>query len=55
VRKRMGSTTSSRLCERDSIQGHVPKTVGEGYGDVPPDISFQEIERLPPYVIRSST
>lgn len=38
---------------RDRIQGHVPQTEGEGYGEVPPDISLQEIERLPRYVIPS--
>lgn len=36
---------------RDRVQGHVPRTEGEGYGDVPPDVMLREISRLPKYVV----
>ncbi len=32
---------------RDAIQGHVPRTEGEGYGDTPPEVSLREIRKLP--------
>jgi len=34
---------------RDRIQGHAPRTEGEAYGDVPPDVSFEHIARMPRY------
>lgn len=34
---------------RDAIQGHVPRTEGEGYGDHPLDAMQREIELLPRY------
>lgn len=36
---------------RDRVQGHVPRTEGKGYGDVPPDVMLREISRLLKYVI----
>lgn len=33
----------------DYIQGHVPRTEGEGYGDIEPAVTFAEIKRLPAY------
>jgi len=34
---------------RDRIQGHAPRTEGEGYGDVPVDVSYEAIAQLPRY------
>lgn len=36
---------------RDRIQGHAPRTEGEGYGDVSPEAMVREIKRLPRYVV----
>lgn len=33
----------------DYIQGHVPRTEGEGYGDTEPAVTLAEIKRLPAY------
>lgn len=46
--------TQARRCRmdpevRDAIQGHVPRTEGEGYGDNPPEVMLREIELLPRY------
>jgi|GEM_PF-419453 len=32
---------------RDAIQGHAPRTEGEGYGSVPPEVTDREIRKLP--------
>ena len=32
---------------RDVIQGHSPRTVGETYGDIRPEVSLREISKLP--------
>jgi len=34
---------------RDRIQGHAPRTEGEGYGDVSPSATLREIALLPKY------
>lgn len=34
---------------RDRIQGHVPRTEGEGYGDVSPRATLREVSLLPKY------
>lgn len=34
---------------RDMIQGHVPRTVGESYGDLWPHVMLREISKLPLY------
>jgi integrase len=34
---------------RDAIQGHAPRTEGEDYGEVPPDVMFSEILKHPRY------
>lgn len=36
---------------RDLIQGHVPRTEGEDYGDTFPEVSLREIKRLPRYKV----
>lgn len=36
---------------RDYMQGHVPATEGEAYGDFPPDVLLHEISKLPRIVI----
>ncbi len=36
---------------RDAIQGHVPRTDGEDYGDNPPDVMLAEIVKLPRYEV----
>lgn len=48
--------TQARRCRmdpetRDAIQGHVPRTEGEAYGDHPPEVMLREIKRLPRYEI----
>ncbi len=35
----------------DAIQGHAPRTEGEGYGEVPPDVMWPEIVKYPRYEI----
>lgn len=34
---------------RDRIQGHAPRTEGEGYGDVSPEATLREVSLLPKY------
>ncbi|WGS01085.1 hypothetical protein MTX26_09795 [Bradyrhizobium sp. ISRA443] len=36
---------------RDAIQGHAPRTEGEDYGEVPPDVMLSEIRKLPKYEV----
>jgi integrase len=36
---------------RDAIQGHAPRTEGEEYGEVPPDVMLAEILKYPRYEI----
>jgi len=36
---------------RDRVQGHAPRTEGEGYGDVSPEATLREIKLLPRYEI----
>jgi hypothetical protein len=36
---------------RDYIQGHTPRTEGEAYGDISPEVTFREIKQLPTYII----
>jgi len=36
---------------RDAIQGHVPKTEGQAYGEWPLDALRAEVEKLPPYFV----
>jgi integrase len=48
--------SQARICRmdpeiRDYIQGHAPRTEGEAYGDISPEVTFREIKRLPRYVI----
>ncbi len=38
---------------RDYIQGHAPRTEGEAYGDISPDVMLREIKRLPSYATHS--
>lgn len=38
---------------RDYIQGHVPRTEGEKYGEFSPKVLLREIERLPSYKINN--
>lgn len=38
---------------RDAIQGHVPRTEGEGYGDTFPEVALRELEKLPRYEVGS--
>jgi hypothetical protein len=33
----------------DAIQGHAPRTEGEDYGEVPPDVMLPEILKHPKY------
>lgn len=40
---------------RDYMQGHVPATEGEAYGDFPPDVLFHEISKLPRIEIEEKT
>jgi hypothetical protein len=35
----------------DAIQGHAPRTEGEGYGEVPADVMLPEILKYPRYRI----
>jgi integrase len=35
----------------DAIQGHAPRTEGEDYGEVPPDVMLPEILKYPKYEI----
>jgi integrase len=35
----------------DTIQGHAPRTEGEGYGEVPPDVMLPEILKYPKYEV----
>lgn len=39
---------------RDAIQGHAPRTEGEDYGEVPPDVMLPEILKLPKYEVRAN-
>ncbi|MGB3795751.1 MAG: tyrosine-type recombinase/integrase, partial [Alteraurantiacibacter sp.] len=39
---------------RDAIQGHVPRTEGEGYGGTPAEVSWREIKKLPRYKIEGA-
>lgn len=34
---------------RDAIQGHTPRTEGEGYGDTFPEVALRELAKLPRY------
>ena len=34
---------------RDFIQGHLPRTEGERYGDTSPEVTLREISKLPRY------
>ena len=36
---------------RDAIQGHAPRSEGEGYGAVPPEVMLKEIAKLPRYYV----
>lgn len=36
---------------RDAIQGHAPRSEGEAYGEVPTELMFREIAKLPRYVV----
>lgn len=36
---------------RDYIQGHKPRTEGEGYGEIEPEVTLREIKKLPRYEI----
>jgi integrase len=36
---------------RDAIQGHAPRTEGEEYGEVPPDVMRSEMLKLPRYQV----
>ena len=36
---------------RDAIQGHVPRTEGEDYGEHPPEVMLEEIVKLPRYEV----
>jgi integrase len=36
---------------RDAIQGHAPRTEGEDYGEVPPDVMLPEILKYPKYQV----
>lgn len=36
---------------RDAIQGHVPRTEGEGYGGTPAEVTWREIRKLPRYKV----
>ncbi|WP_156389085.1 DUF6538 domain-containing protein [Mesorhizobium sp. Root695] len=36
---------------RDYMQGHIPATEGEAYGDFPPDVLLHEISKLPRFEI----
>jgi hypothetical protein len=36
---------------RDAIQGHAPRTEGEDYGEVEPDVMLAEILKLPQYQV----
>jgi integrase len=38
----------------DAIQGHAPRTEGEDYGEVPPDVMYPEILKYPKYEIVAS-
>jgi integrase len=38
----------------DSIQGHAPRTEGEEYGEVPPDVMLPEIMKYPWYRVDAS-
>jgi hypothetical protein len=35
----------------DAIQGHAPRTKGEDYGEVAPDVMLREIKKYPRYEI----
>lgn len=35
----------------DAIQGHAPRTQGEGYGEVPISLMMEAIQRLPRYAV----
>ncbi|QUS42113.1 integrase [Tardiphaga alba] len=37
--------------KRDAIQGHAPRTEGENYGEIPPDVMLPEILKLPRYEV----
>lgn len=39
----------------DAIQGHAPRTDGEDYGEVPPDVMLPEILKYPRYEIEAPT
>ncbi|MET4278546.1 MULTISPECIES: DUF6538 domain-containing protein [unclassified Bradyrhizobium] len=38
---------------RDAIQGHAPRTEGEDYGEIPPDVMLPEILKYPWYQIEA--
>ena len=41
---------------RDAIEGHTPRTEGEQYGgDVPLDVKWAELQRLPRFVVKPPT
>ena len=37
---------------RDAIQGHTPRTEGEGYGDTFPEVALRELAKLPRYKLK---
>jgi hypothetical protein len=39
----------------DAIQGHAPRTDGEDYGEIPPDVMLAEILKYPWYKIEAPT
>ena len=39
---------------RDAIEGHAPRTEGEDYGEVPPDVMLYEILKLPRYRVAAA-
>jgi integrase len=48
--------TEARRCQmasdvRDYVQGHAPRTEGENYGDMPLDVTFNEIRKLASYKV----
>ena len=39
---------------RDAIQGHAPRTEGEGYGGTPAEVTWREIKKLPRHKIEGT-
>jgi hypothetical protein len=38
----------------DAIQGHAPRTEGEDYGEVPPDVVLPEMLKHPRYQVEAA-